>query len=165
MKNRSTLRWSTSILILVELSFSVLSPTTSYALTDPLDLTGTASKSWTLYSTSNQVQCSPSIQSDNTYTFFVDGTFEFDHGSIIEDSECRGDNCCSDLVNLVGTWQFVNGQSHIKVTADHEKGNSSNQLPVTLFDANVIILNENILQLSQLDTLTNEMIVFEFRKK
>ena len=105
------------------------------------------------------------IASDNTYIFYADGTFKFDHGTITEDEACTNEDCCNDLVNITGKWKFTNNQKKIRITALHETGNESNALTMVLFNATIDQLDENVLKISQTDSETNIVYTYEFRKK
>lgn len=51
---------------------------------------------------------------DDTYAFWADGTFTYDHGAITE-----GTGNCSNFINLEGTWTFHDNESRFLVTIDH----------------------------------------------
>jgi hypothetical protein len=129
-------------------------------------LTGAGKKSWSLYAlTPVATDCKPSqvVSSDNAYVFYADGTFEFDHGLITEDSSC--DTCCTDFVNIIGQWKFTSNQGGLKVTILHERGNKGNASTRTLYDGTIDQLDEGVLKISQTEKQTNTRYSFEFRKK
>ena len=126
-------------------------------------LTGNSNKSWYYYmpdlNSSEQ-----KIFADNTYTFFSDGSFEFDHGSVIEEAGCKKD-CPGDLVNFEGKWEFTNNETGLRITALHEKGNAANAHTMVLYDATIVSLTETSLVLDQKDPETKISYRIEFRKK
>jgi hypothetical protein len=132
-----------------------------------LFLTGSTQKVWYLHSVSPPLSgaADSSVKADNTYIFFADGKFEFDHGAITEDPACEGDNCFSDFVNLVGTWKFTNSQKGLQVVALHEKGNPGNGTKTVILNGSIQQLDEDVLKVSQKDQSKNINFVFEFRKK
>lgn len=135
-----------------------------------LYLAGQDSKQWSLYVTTpaaaiGSCQASHPVAQDNTYTFHTDGSFEFDHGTVTEDPGCQEEDCCSDLVNITGTWKFLNNDKRLRITAVQEKDNAENKLDIILFDATIDQLDENVLKISQTDKTTNTLYTFEFRKR
>jgi hypothetical protein len=129
-------------------------------------LTGKSAKLWTLHASTAATDCPVTnrIHSDNTYTFYSNGTFEFDHGAITEDPNCK-ENCCSDMVNLIGTWKFRNGKKGIRVWSTGERGNDGNKFNLVLFDAIIEVLDEQTLRLRQTDPETKAINTIEFRSK
>jgi hypothetical protein len=111
--------------------------------------------------------CKPlgSVLYDNTWTFFADGSFEFDHGAITQDPDCMEEGCCTDLVNIIGSWSFTENGTMIKVMFLHEKDNPSNTLNEEFFSAEIDILDENTLQISLTDKITGEKQSYEFSVK
>lgn len=133
-------------------------------------LTGNMNKCWYLNLVtpeSDQVTCksSSSIKRDNTYTFFADGRFEFDHGQITEDPNCKDEGCCSDWVNIEGTWAFTNNGKGLKIVALRVKGTSTSLDNEVLFDASIDLLSEEVLRLKVVDPETKIRHSLEFRKK
>jgi hypothetical protein len=136
----------------------------TFLLTDGID------KTWYIYSSFPEgvnSTCDEThiIQADNTYIFYSNGTFEFDHGEIVEDTNCTSEDCCSDLVNITGKWKLRNNDKKLRIVAEYETGNKSNALQLTLFDATIDYLDENVLKLSQVDSETNVTYTYEFRKR
>lgn len=107
---------------------------------------------------------SPHYQ-DNTWAFFADGSFEYNHGQLTEDPDCLGKDCCSDLVNLVGKWEFTNNEKGLRITSLYEQGKSANTFSVVLFDAVINQFEEGKLLLSQVDVESGQKYQFEFRLK
>lgn len=129
-------------------------------------LSGHSNKTWYLYSTSQGAdKMCTAIQDDNSYLFYADGTFEFDRGLLTEEAGCVNENCCSDMVNIIGRWKLIHDQKRLRVIADREAGNEKNILKLTLFDATIDYLDENVLKLSQLDSESNVTYTYEFRKR
>lgn len=63
------------------------------------------SKVWLLFAiTPEEDPCAEEEEymSDNTWTFFADGTFKFDHGTVTESEICQS----SDFINLTGSWEI-----------------------------------------------------------
>jgi hypothetical protein len=102
---------------------------------------------------------------DNTWTFFADGSFEFDHGAITQDPDCMEEGCCTDLVNIIGNWSLTENGTMIKVMFLHEKDNPSNTLNEEFFSAEIDKLDENTLQISLTDKIPGEKQSYEFRAK
>jgi hypothetical protein len=127
-------------------------------------LTNGNSKSWILVK-SPEAECKQSskIAEDNLYTFYANGTFEFDHGTLTEDSSC--DDCCNDFVNIVGEWKFTGNKKGLRVTTLHEKGNKANAKTMVIYDATIDQLSEDVLIISQKDKETGTTYTMEFRKK
>lgn len=123
-------------------------PTTSTIL-----LAGTTQKSWYLYSQSPEshvTSCTAAstLSQDNNWIFFANGTIEFDHGAITEDANCQEEDCCSDMINFIGSWAFANTETTLIVNALHEKNNPSNAFNSLLFNTTITQLTENSLVLS-----------------
>jgi hypothetical protein len=127
-------------------------------------LSGQSNKTWYLYSQGADNMCA-AIQDDNSYLFYADGTFEFDRGMLTEEAGCINENCCSDMVNIIGRWKLIHDQKRLRVIADREAGNEKNILKLTLFDATIDHLDEGVLKLSQVDGETNVTYTYEFRKR
>ena len=133
-------------------------------------LAGTTQKSWYLVASSlvsPKASCNASaaMSLDNTYTFYANGTFEFDHGTIIDDADCKSEDCCSDLVNITGTWQFTNDQTNLVITALHEKNEPDNKFAFEMYNGAIDQLSDGVLKFSQTDPETNTLYIFEFRKR
>lgn len=127
-------------------------------------------KDWQLIKSTPETElnsCKPlgSVLYDNAWTFFADGSFEFDHGNVTEDSDCMEEGCCTDLVNIIGSWSFTENGPMIKVMFLHEKDNPSNTLNEEFFSAEIDKLDENTLQISSTDKITGEKQSYEFRAK
>lgn len=150
--------------------FGITSKNESTTIEDRIQLlTNGSQKSWYLHSITpnnetGSCALSHPMAMDNAYIFFADGTFEFDHGSITDDPTCKGDNCCSDLINLVGTWKFTNSQKNLRIVTAHEKNNDSNVLQQVLCSGSIDQLTEEVLKVSQTSSETNIRFTLEFRK-
>ena len=156
----------------MKLSFICLALFTILGTSDnaTLYLAGQDSKQWSLYASTpdgaiGSCHTSHPVAQDNIYIFHVDGTFQFDHGTITEDPNCKDENCCSDLVNITGKWKFLNNKKRLRITAVQDKDSANNKLNIVLFDANIDQLDENVLKISQTDKTTNTLYTFEFRKR
>jgi hypothetical protein len=132
-------------------------------------ISGATHKQWFLYSKApdeaGSCISSAPLSRDNTYTFYANGTFEFDHGAITEDATCQGEDCCTDFVNLTGTWRFTNSQKGLRIIALHETGNTANAQKIVLYNGTIEYLDESVLKFSQSDPSTNIKYTFEFRKR
>ncbi|HEY8937838.1 MAG TPA: hypothetical protein VIM65_21585 [Cyclobacteriaceae bacterium] len=133
-------------------------------------LASASSKSWYIYSTTPETDhptclSTHAISIDNTYTFYANGTFEFDHGTVTESPGCTSDECCSDLVNFTGTWKFTNNQNSIVITGLAEKGNPANKFNLELYNGAISQLDDAVLKFTQRDPETNILHTIEFRKR
>lgn len=129
-------------------------------------LTDSTQKTWYIYDeTPAEEECLPTaaFKLDNSWIFFADGSFEYDHGELTEDPECQEDGCCSDLVNIIGSWESTNDGKDIKIMFDYEKDNPDNSENMVLIDGSIDLLTEDQLKISQVIDGTKETI--EFRKK
>ena len=122
-------------------------------------LTGGSHQSWQIYSITPDQRCKSST--DDSWIFFADGTFEFDHGSITENET----NKCSDLVNIVGKWELLDNESTLKVVAAHEKGNTENTFTTILIEGKITELNNEKLLINIFDATSQRHYAYEFRKK
>lgn len=143
---------------------SSLSPGLGSVGTRTAVLTDGAAKSWSLYSQTPAGNCS-SITMDNSYTFHSDGTFTFDHGAVIRNSSCVGESCCSDMVNIIGTWRFSEDEQTISIKGLRDADDPSNAFNVTLFEGTIAQLDENVLKINQKNPGNGIVYTFEFRKK
>jgi hypothetical protein len=135
-----------------------------------LTLTSMERKSWSLSSITpiNPSNCPTASRSfeDNSYTFFVDGIFEFDHGSITQDPNCNSDDCCGDMPNLIGKWEFLNNETQLRVTALRPKDVTGDEFePIVLFYGRIDQLDEDVLKISQVNLKNNVRYTYEFRKR
>jgi len=127
-------------------------------------LTDGVVKSWSLFSQMPTGNCS-SITADNTYTFHSNGTFTFDHGALTRNASCTGENCCSDMVNIIGTWRFSEDEQTISIKGLRDADDPSNTFNVTLFEGTIGQLDENVLKINQKNPGNGIVYTFEFRKK
>lgn len=98
-------------------------------------LTGGSQKTWYMHSASPADELCSS-QSDNTYIFFADGSFEYDHGTVTMGTD--NDSECGDLVNLEGTWEFKENETAIVIVGRRVKGETEDMAePLTLFDVKI----------------------------
>ncbi len=132
-------------------------------------LSGTGQKTWYLTAMSPDKSGACSISSvhcqDNSWTFYSDGSFEYDHGALTIDPECEGEGCCSDMVNLVGKWELTNNKVGLKLTTLHEKGKPENIFSVVLFDAVFKQMEGNQFVLTQSDPKSAQSYTFSFQAK
>jgi hypothetical protein len=80
-------------------------------------LTNGSSKAWNITDESpldEDPNCRPTAEYilDNSWTFYADGKFTYDHGTVT-DSES-----CGDLINFFGTWTLTNNESVFTIEAD-----------------------------------------------
>jgi hypothetical protein len=122
-------------------------------------LTNNSQKSWVISSISSGSACSSS--SDDSWIFFANGTFEYNHGTVTEDAT----NECSDFVNYVGTWEFTNNEAGLRIKALHEKGNASNAIEMTIMDATIVVLDESQLKVTQADPSGGGSVTIQFNKR
>jgi hypothetical protein len=157
MKNAIFL--TVSILVLVSCSKDEDAKPTNLEL-----LAGTESKEWYLYATSPESETCPTSSVsivDNTYTFSSDGTFFYDHGTVTEVPGC--DNCCGDLVNITGTWEFTNDETNMKIMALYKTGDPDFVLDIELINGQIDLLESGKLQLSYTNPNTGLEETLEFR--
>ncbi len=133
-------------------------------------LAGTSNKAWYLYAhppefSNPSCKSSSPMARDNTYTFHTDGSFEFDRGTITRDPSCVEANCCTDFVNMAGTWEFTNNENGILVKALYENDNAADTLNFVLFEGPIVQLDENVLKFNETDPETKTIYSFEFRKR
>ena len=107
-------------------------------------LTGGTHKDWYVYSINPDDRCASGV--DDTWTFFADGSFAFDHGTITEDEQGE----CGDLINFEGTWEFSADETEVTVIARRAAGASEDM------DESITILNGTI------TTLTADKLVVTF---
>ena len=73
-------------------------------------LTNGSSKSWYVAAISGGNACGGTdMMNDNTWTFYSDNKFTYDHGIVTEFGECE------DLKNFTGTWAFEEDETHIRI--------------------------------------------------
>lgn len=134
---------------------------------DSVLLTGGSRKIWVLTSISPEIgsgSCNSASNrsADNVYIFSSGGKFEFTNGSVTEEKGCKT-NCCSDLVNFIGTWTVADNNL-ITIIANYETENSSNVLNTTLFSGRILSLEENSLKFTVKDD-DKVLRTFEFKAK
>jgi hypothetical protein len=89
-------------------------------------LTGGTQKSWSIFSQSPEPACSSST--DDRWTFFSDGTFQYDRGTVTESE----DGECSDLINFEGSWAFESAETKITIIALRPTGSTDEIDPLTV---------------------------------
>lgn len=148
-----------------------LTPSTSEVQTptNTLLLAGTTQKSWYLYSQSPEgtvASCTAAsaLSQDNNWIFFANGNMEFDHGTITEDTNCQQEDCCMDMINFIGTWNFANDETTLVVNVLHEKNNPSNALNSILFNATITQLTASSFILTMVGE-DGAMQTMEFRAR
>jgi hypothetical protein len=106
-------------------------------------LTNGSSKNWVMAaSTSSDAECgSPQADrvKDNTWTFYADGKFMFDHGTVTE----AGD--CGDLRNTTGTWEFLEKETVLDVFGDFDTDDPEHEINMTLFSGTIKTLTATTL--------------------
>lgn len=133
-------------------------------------LAGSTQKSWHLAARTPEpaeasCRTASAHSQDNTWTFYTNGTFTYDNGSITEDSTCDGPGCCSDLANLEGSWQLKSAGEDLVITALRLRESPEAIDPVVLIDASILVLEEDRLRLSQKHPETGIETIFEFRTR
>jgi len=129
-------------------------------------LTSNSTKSWTLRLGGDVQSCATTnstVFADNKYIFSTDGAFQFDHGTVLEDPACTGENCCNDLVNITGKWEFINGGKGLRVIAAYETGNPANRIDITLIEGTIKHLDQETLRLSHVNAESGVTEIFEFK--
>lgn len=147
-----------TLMILTLISIFACDRGTTPAPTKTDFLTSGSQKSWYPFSSTPDDACG-SI-SDDTWTFFANGTFTYDHGTITEDVN----NNCGDLINLEGSWEFSNNETTLTVTGLREAGASTDNLSLTLMQGDVTLLDNDRLVVSTTGPNSVQYII-EFRKK
>jgi hypothetical protein len=89
-------------------------------------LTGGTQKSWSIFSSTPETPCSSST--DDRWTFFADGTFEYDHGDVTESDDSE----CGDLINFEGSWAFESAETKISIVALRPTGSDEEVDPLTV---------------------------------
>jgi hypothetical protein len=120
-------------------------------------LTSGSQKSWYIFS---GTPGSPCGSASDSWTFFANGTFTYNHGTITDDAT----NPCGDLVNLEGTWQFSSDETTITVIALREAGSNTNNLSLTLMEDKITTLDNDRLVVNSTGS-NNIQYTTEFRKK
>ena len=119
-------------------------------------LTGGASKTWYVFSTTPDDRCASG--SDDTWTFYADGTLTYDHGTVTEDEQGE----CSDLINFEGTWSFANNETVITIIALRAAGASEDMdEPLTIASGTVTTLTGDRMVI----TLQDQSATVELRKR
>lgn len=144
------------MIVLMLLSFIV--ENVSLSDTKRQFLTANSSKAWAL--NTSDTACAD-VSSDNTYTFFADGTFRFDHGSVVEDPECS-DN---DLVNISGEWKLLKGDKILRIIGSHQTDKANNSMETVLMEGSIELLNEDVLRISQVTEGSESYQTIEFHSK
>jgi hypothetical protein len=106
-------------------------------------LTNGSSKGWVMANSEEHDEECGSPQSDrvkdNTWTFFADGKFMFDHGTITDSGDC------SDIRNTTGTWEFLENETMLKVFAAYDTDDPEHEINMTLFTGTIKTLTETTL--------------------
>ena len=98
-------------------------------------LTNGSFKAWFI-STAPNSDCEgiENMSNDNTWTFFNDGKFTFDRGTVTE----AGD--CSDIKNVTGTWKFEENETKIRIHVSYNTDDSSDIIDQELVFASIVEL-------------------------
>lgn len=119
-------------------------------------LTGGSQKSWYVFAVTPDGPCPSS--SDDTWTFFADGSMAYDHGTVTESQE----GTCGDYINLEGTWEFTNNETEITLVATRAAGATEEMAePFTIGNGVVTTLTSDRLVIS----VNGDSEIVEFRKK
>jgi hypothetical protein len=100
-------------------------------------LTGGTQKSWSVFSSTPEAPCSSSA--DDKWTFFSNGTFEYDHGDVTESEDSE----CGDLINFEGTWAFESEETKITIIALRPTGSDEEIDPLTVASGTVTELTSD----------------------
>lgn len=142
----------------------------SVDLTNTTKLTADNSKDWYMAETSidesdefEECRVDGELESDNTYTFFADGTIHFDSGiktQYIDPNDAGG---CSDLKNYVGEWGFLEDETKFSWLIMHEQGKPDIDFGLDTDIFNLISLSENEMILGI--EYAGEVETYTFRSK
>jgi hypothetical protein len=157
-----------SLFLLVSIFVSPVEPVP--VETKAILLAGSTQKAWYLTSKTPEPAMAPCQSSspqsmDNTWTFYADGTFTYNHGAVTEDADCNEPGCCSDLANLEGSWELKGAEEGLTITALKLQESQESIGAVTLMDARILLLEEGRLRLSQKHPETGVETVFEFKTR
>jgi hypothetical protein len=122
-------------------------------------LSGTSQRSWYMYAMTPDERCGSAF--DDTWTFFSTGEFEYDHGTVLDDQVKR----CGDFVNLIGSWEFQNNETRLKVTALQEKNNPSNTFEFLILFGTIHQIDADKFVIKDTDPSTNREYSIEFRRR
>jgi hypothetical protein len=121
-------------------------------------LTGGSSKSWNIvFDSSDESEDDPSCtvsatkNTDNQWIFNVDGSFRFNNGTITEVEDCE--DCCSDIIDLIGYWELLDNGGRLKITATASVEEDNVNVP---FDDEEVLGNSKLVKLTE-----SEMVVEE----
>jgi hypothetical protein len=101
-------------------------------------LTNNSSKSWNVTGDSSDDEddegCSVNSErsKDNTWTFYSDGKFTYDHGEVTETETC------GDFKNITGTWSFLEDEKKLRIFILYNTDDPTDVLNDELFSANLI---------------------------
>jgi hypothetical protein len=102
-------------------------------------LTNNSSKNWNITAdSSDDEEVDPgckvegAMNMDNTWTFYSDGKFIYDHGEV---TEAEG---CGDLKNLTGTWSFLEDEKKLRIFFLYNTDDPTDVLNSEFFSANLI---------------------------
>jgi len=123
-------------------------------------LTGNTEKHWKIIENSSdedeeEQSCKTShpMNNDNRWVFIKGGDFRYDNGDITDDPDCDDDvqDCCSDMLDLFGTWEFSADKKKLIVTAEGkiEDGEETFESPEQIMNATIEKLTENEMILTQ----------------
>lgn len=118
-------------------------------------LTGGSQKSWYIYASTPEDPCGSA--SDDTWTFFADGSVAYDHGTVTEDQEGQ----CGDLINFEGTWAFSAEETEITIVALRAAGSTEAMDPFTIGSGAITTLTTDRLVI----TTDGNSETIEFRKR
>lgn len=105
-------------------------------------LTNGSSKSWVLSSAAADNDCGEPQEDrmkDNSWIFFADGKFMFDGGEVTEAGEC------SDMINVTGTWKFLENETVLDVYAAFATEEPEYDVDMSMFTGKIKTLTETTL--------------------
>ncbi len=124
-------------------------------------LTGTTQRGWYVYAMTPDERCSSSA--DDTWTFFPDGSFEYDNGTITDD--ITNDGGCSDFADLLGSWELTENETHLTIVAESTKDDPSTTFDLTIMQGTITSMSDEKFILAATDPSTNAQATIEFRRR
>ncbi len=133
-------------------------------------LTGGSSKDWyeaeSSYDESDEFEecrIGGEMRADNTFTFSADGTIEHDNGTITSYSAPDDNGGCSDLINYIGEWEFLENETKFSWLIKHATGNPDEESGLEPEIWNLVSLTEDELILGTEFNGVEETITFRVK--
>jgi hypothetical protein len=124
-------------------------------------LTGTTQRGWYIHSMTPDERCSSGA--DDTWTFFSDGSFEYNNGTITEDITDEGG--CGDFANLLGSWELTENETHIKIIAKSRKDDPSTTFDLAILEGTLTSMSEEKFIITAKDPSSDDEGTVEFRRR